>query len=94
MQTINTAIIGVGTERFPFPLSFCYCKGENLYSDLSPHRLQLWGIDKMKNILAKFRNRNELIEYTTNVYNLLITDSEIEYILDAETGEIIFSIDI
>ncbi len=47
----------------------------------------------MKVILAKLRNRNELIEYTMAVYRLLVTDSEIEYILDAETGEVIFTIE-
>lgn len=48
----------------------------------------------MKSILTKFKNRNDMIEYTMNVYNLLVTDKDIEYILDAETGEIIFAIDI
>lgn len=42
------------------------------------------------NILAKFKNRNDLIEYTTAVYRLLVTDPDIEYILNAETGEVIY----
>lgn len=44
----------------------------------------------MKYILAKFKNRNDLIKYTTSIFHLLITDKDIDYILDAETGEILF----
>lgn len=44
----------------------------------------------MKKIFAKFKNRNDLIEYTIAVYNLLISDNDIEYILNADTGEVIF----
>ena len=43
-----------------------------------------------KPILAKFTNRNDTIEYTTEILDLLCTDKYIEYILDAENGFIIF----
>ena len=43
-----------------------------------------------KPILAKFTNRNDTIEYTTEILDLLCTDEYIEYILDAENGFIIF----
>jgi hypothetical protein len=42
------------------------------------------------NILAKFRNRPDLIEYTTAILNYLITDPDTEYIINAETGELIY----
>lgn len=43
-----------------------------------------------KPILAKFANRNDTIEYTTDTLDLLCTDEYIEYILDGENGFIIF----
>lgn len=44
-----------------------------------------------KEILVKFKNRNELVKYTTNILNLLITDKEVEYICLADTGELIYT---
>ena len=43
-----------------------------------------------KPILAKFTNRNDTIEYTTEILDLLCTDNYIEWIIDGETGELIF----
>ena len=42
-------------------------------------------------ILVKFRGRENLIRYTSNILELLKTDRNIEYICSAETGEIIYS---
>ena len=41
-------------------------------------------------ILVKFKNRNSLIVYTKNILEMLKTEKEVEYILDAFTGELIF----
>ena len=41
-------------------------------------------------ILVKFKNITELVPYTTEVLDLAITDPDTEYILLAETGEVIF----
>lgn len=41
-------------------------------------------------ILVKFKNITELVPYTTEVLDLVITDPDTEYILLAETGEVIF----
>ena len=43
-----------------------------------------------KPILAKFTNRNDPCEYTTEILDLLCTDNYIEWIIDGETGELIF----
>ena len=43
-----------------------------------------------KKIVAVFRSGREC-EYTTNIYNLLITDPDIVTIYDYETGEILFT---
>jgi hypothetical protein len=42
-----------------------------------------------KPILAMFKN-GQCNEYTTNIINLLKTDSEVEYIVDGTTGEVIY----
>ena len=41
-------------------------------------------------ILVKFKDRTETITYTTEVLDLAITDPDTEYILLAETGEVIY----
>lgn len=41
-------------------------------------------------ILVKFKNITELVPYTTEVLDSAITDPDTEYILLAETGEVIF----
>ena len=41
-------------------------------------------------ILVKFKIITELVPYTTEVLDLAITDPDTEYILLAETGEVIF----
>ena len=43
-----------------------------------------------KPILAKFANRADWIEYTTEILNLLCTDPHIETICDNTTGVIIY----
>jgi len=45
----------------------------------------------IKEILVKFKDRDELTEYTTNILNLLVTDKEVEYICLADTGELIYT---
>lgn len=45
----------------------------------------------MKEILAKFAGRPDLIQYTAAVWGLLATDPDIEYILDGETGEVLLA---
>ena len=47
----------------------------------------------MKEILAKFAGRPDMIQYTAAVMDLLVTDRGTEYILDAETGEVIWTKD-
>lgn len=46
----------------------------------------------MATILAKFKNRKEAIRYTKTIdmIRLLKTDKMIEWIMDAETGEILY----
>lgn len=44
-------------------------------------------------ILAKFKGYNELVPYTYSVLNLLKTESCVEYIISAETGEVLYSRD-
>ena len=46
--------------------------------------------NEFKPILAKFTNRNDACEYTTEILDLLCTDSHIDWIIDGETGELIF----
>lgn len=43
----------------------------------------------MKEILVKFKGRDDLIKYTMAVFKDLMWDKNVEYILDAETGEIL-----
>jgi len=45
----------------------------------------------MKELLAKFSGRADLIQYTAAVWDLLVTDPHIEYILDGETGEVLLA---
>lgn len=40
---------------------------------------------------VKFYGRDELITYTKAIYNMLVTDSAVEYIADAETGEVLYN---
>lgn len=44
-------------------------------------------------ILVKFKDKKDLVEYTTNILNLLVTDSMVDYICLKETGEVIWSCD-
>ena len=43
------------------------------------------------NILAKFKQRDDYVNYTTAIYWLLVTDPDCTEILNAETGEILYS---
>lgn len=43
----------------------------------------------MKEILVKFKGRDDLIKYTMAVFKDLMWDKNVEYILDAETGEVL-----
>lgn len=45
----------------------------------------------MREILAKFKSRQDVIKYTMEIFHLLITDKDIEYIVDANTGEVLYS---
>lgn len=47
-----------------------------------------------KEILVKYKNKNNLIKYTTNILELLVTDKDVEYICLAETGEIIYTCEV
>ena len=40
-------------------------------------------------ILAKFRDGREAV-YTTGIFELLVTDPFVEWIVDANTGEILY----
>lgn len=40
-------------------------------------------------IIATFRDGSAAI-YTTNIFNLLASDPEVENIINAETGEVVF----
>lgn len=42
-----------------------------------------------KPITAHFKN-GETVNYTMDIFNLLITDKDVEIITDSETGEIIY----
>ena len=44
-----------------------------------------------KDIFVKFKNKTELVSYTTDILNLLVTDADVDYICLAETGEIIYT---
>ena len=48
----------------------------------------------MRKILAYFAGREEPIEYTMDVYSLLVTDNMVTDIVDAETGEFLYSEDV
>lgn len=41
-------------------------------------------------IQVKFKNNNELNNYTMAVFDDLKQDKSVEYIIDAETGEVLF----
>ena len=43
-----------------------------------------------KTITAHFKNGTSA-QYTIDIYNLLITDNDVECITDGETGEIIYT---
>lgn len=45
----------------------------------------------MKRLLVKFSGRADCIEYTAAVWDLLVTDPETQYILDGETGEVLWA---
>ena len=45
----------------------------------------------MRYILAYFRGSDEPVRYTTAVYVLLATDPDVKDIVDAETGEVLYS---
>lgn len=40
---------------------------------------------------VKFYGRNAEITYTKAIYKMLLTDPAVEYILDAETGEVLYN---
>jgi len=44
-----------------------------------------------EDVLVKFKSKSELIPYTTNILNLLVTDADVDYICLAETGEVIYT---
>lgn len=44
-----------------------------------------------KDIFVKFKSKAELIPYTTDILNLLVTDADVDYICLAETGEVIYT---
>lgn len=44
-----------------------------------------------KEILVKYKDKNDLVKYTTNILELSVKDKNVEYICLAETGEIIYS---
>lgn len=64
-------------------------------SDLTHMRVAILMIvkegDTMKEIIAYFNNGHEPANYTMSIFQLLITDESVQDIIDAETGEIIFS---
>ncbi len=43
-----------------------------------------------KAILVKFKHHSDLDSFPVSSFNMLITDSMVEYICDSETGEILF----
>lgn len=45
------------------------------------------------NIAVKFKTRDKVIYYTKAVYHLLRADPEVEYIIDCNTGEILYNRD-
>ena len=45
----------------------------------------------MRYILAYFRGCDEPVRYTAAVYRLLVTDPDVVDIVDATTGEILYS---
>ena len=45
----------------------------------------------MKEIIVKFKSREDTIVYTRDILPLLITDKDTEYIMDAETGVLLYS---
>lgn len=45
----------------------------------------------LKKIAVKFKDRDETIIFTPAVLDLCRTDPATEWIIDAETGEVIFS---
>lgn len=46
---------------------------------------------ELRQIKVKFKNKDEYILYTTQVFDLLVTDPSVDYIIDAFTGELLFS---
>lgn len=48
---------------------------------------------KEKTILVKFYGRDDMIEYTTNIMELLKNDKHVQDIVDPETYEVIFTND-
>jgi hypothetical protein len=47
---------------------------------------------KFNAIIAKFTN-GQTVEYTKSIFHLLTTDPEVEYIIDFDTGELLYSKD-
>lgn len=45
----------------------------------------------MREIIVKFKSREDTIVYTRDILPLLITDKDTEYIMDAETGVLLYS---
>ena len=43
-----------------------------------------------KTILVKFKHHSELDSFPVSSFDMLITDSMVEYICDSETGEILY----
>ena len=45
----------------------------------------------MREIIVKFKSREDVIKYTRDILYLLITDKDTEYIMDAETEVLLYS---
>ena len=43
-----------------------------------------------KSILVKFKHHSDLDSFPVSSFDMLITDSMVEYICDSETGEILY----
>lgn len=76
---------------FPLTLNYNYAIIQTVKGGNKKPRQTKKGSDTMKELLAKFSGRADLIQYTAAVWDLLATDPGIEYILDGETGEVLLA---
>ena len=44
-------------------------------------------------ILVKYKDSSDLVEYTTDIMSLVVTDENVDYICLQETGEVIYTCD-